>query len=251
MSSEYATIKQHEPLRAPSGWSAQEKRFVAQLEEILDDLYSRFGRLRDSDLGKPLRRSIAKSAEGVSELSQTAKELTAAFTDIGTLGDKPTGVTKIDKDGLTVDHKDIDCTTRLAADGMKLMDAEGNVIGGVFQQGDGVVSAVQCLINPGQDNFRVIVAPDSFEGEQSGLHLIINGADAGSISASNTEAGCALLIGTGGQLRISAAGSVRIGNARGAVEISENGFGRLVFTDSSGVTKSVSFEALYNLLGSD
>lgn len=250
MENRASTIKQHEPLRAPAGWSAQEKRFVAQLEEILDDLYSRFGRLKDSDLGRTLRNSIARSAEGVSTLTQSAEDFAAAFQDIGTLGE-PTGVTRIDKNGLTVSHRDIDCTTRLAADGMKLLDADGNVIGGVLKQGDGVVSAVQCLINPGQDNFRVIVAPDSYEGEQSGLHLIINGEDAGSVSGSSTDAGCAMVIRTDGQLRISAAKSVSIGNEKGSVEISEGGFGRLTFTDYRGVKCSVSFEALYNLLGSD
>ena len=251
MSSSYSTIRQHEPLRAPAGWSAQEKRFVAQLEEILDDLYSRFGRLKDSDLSKPLRKSIAKSEEGVSTLTQSAKEFTAAFQDIGTMGDAPTGVTKIDRDGLTVSHRDIDCSTSLAADGMKIRDADGNVVGGVFQLGDDVVSAVQCLINPGQDNFRVIVAPDSFEGEQSGLHLLINGVDAGSVSGASNGDGCAMIVKTDGQLRITAAGSVNIGNERGSVEIGEDGYGRLSFTDTGGARHSVSFEALYNLLGND
>jgi len=58
MSSNYPTIQQHEPLRVPSGWGAQEKRLIAQLEEILDDLYSRFNRLKLSDMGKALQATI-------------------------------------------------------------------------------------------------------------------------------------------------------------------------------------------------
>ncbi len=72
----YATIHQHEPLRPPAGWDAQEKRFVAQLEEVLDDIYRRFGRLKASDLGGELRMTIQESAEGVKE-NRTAIEQTA------------------------------------------------------------------------------------------------------------------------------------------------------------------------------
>ena len=45
------TIKQHEPLRVPGNWNTQERQFAVQLERILDDLYSRFNRLKLSDLG--------------------------------------------------------------------------------------------------------------------------------------------------------------------------------------------------------
>ena len=55
-------IQQHEPLRVPSGWGAQEKRFISQLEEILDDLYSRFNRLKMSDLGQELQNTIKGSS---------------------------------------------------------------------------------------------------------------------------------------------------------------------------------------------
>lgn len=79
MSSKYSTIQQHEPLRVPSGWGAQEKRFISQLEEIFDDLYSRFNRLKMSDLSQGLQAVIKSGVDGVSELrtelTQTEAEI--------------------------------------------------------------------------------------------------------------------------------------------------------------------------------
>ena len=174
MGSEYSTIKQHEPLRAPKGWGEQEKRFVAQLEEILDDLYSRFGRLKDSDLSKPLRKSIAKSEKGVSELAQTSESLTAAFRDIGTIG-VPTGETRVDKNGVTVTHKNIGGYTEMNADGLRMHDETGAVVGGMYESGGEVKSAVQSLINPKYPAFEVTVAPVSYDDEQIGISFKMGG----------------------------------------------------------------------------
>ena len=35
-------VIQHQPLRVPKSFGPQEKAFVAQLEELLDDIYRRF-----------------------------------------------------------------------------------------------------------------------------------------------------------------------------------------------------------------
>lgn len=37
------TQRQHEPLRIPAGWNEEERRFVMQLEEILDNLFQKIG----------------------------------------------------------------------------------------------------------------------------------------------------------------------------------------------------------------
>lgn len=58
------SIQQHAPLVIPENWNGQEKRLVIQLEEILDDIYRRFGRLRLSDFS-----------------GETRGKLTAIFTD--------------------------------------------------------------------------------------------------------------------------------------------------------------------------
>ena len=321
MSSKYSTIQQHEPLRAPAGWSAQEKRFVAQLEEILDDLYSRFNRLGLKDLNGELRGTIIKTVDGVKENStaieqssksiqliakeaQSAKEnaegalsaaneaklsvepdkivqivrsskayqddmgdkadkseipdvsglasksdipdvsglesrissaestitqqadlisqkvsvttynaglagkadkseipdvsskvesseftqkvnsISAIFKSIGLDGGQ-TGITSIGPNGLTVSHSNINYTTSLAADGMKIKDSSGNVVGGVYAVGGVAKAAMQSLMNPKQTAFEVTVAPKDYDGEQYGLHLILNGEDIGQIFASS------------------------------------------------------------------
>lgn len=74
MSDKYTTYQQHEPLRVPEGWNTQEKRFVNQLEEIIDDIYKRFGRLRLKDLEPTVREEIVETAEGVETLSTTVEQ---------------------------------------------------------------------------------------------------------------------------------------------------------------------------------
>ena len=59
-----ATIQQHQPLRVPSGWDKQEKALIVQLDEILDDIYRRFGRLKLSDMGKQMQDGMKKPVNG-------------------------------------------------------------------------------------------------------------------------------------------------------------------------------------------
>jgi uncharacterized coiled-coil protein SlyX len=59
-----SSIQQHEPLRVPSNWGTNEKRLIAQLEELFDDIYRRFGRLRLEDLGTTLKERLL-STEGI------------------------------------------------------------------------------------------------------------------------------------------------------------------------------------------
>ena len=179
-----STIKQHEPLRTPKGWGEQEKRFIAQLEEVLDDLYSRFGRLKEKDLSLPLRQSIMRSSEGVSDLRQTAKDFTATFKAIGAV-EEATGITKIGADGLEVEHTDIESRTKMSADGFSVYDKNGNKIGGLVVIDGKVYLAAQSLMNPSNSNFRIGVAEEDFEGEQMGLHWVFDGLEKGTISAHN------------------------------------------------------------------
>lgn len=81
----YSTIQQHEPLRTPSSWTDQERRFVSQLEEIFDDIYRRFNRIRLSDLNSDLRETVKSSFDGVNKhetkISQTAEKLESLASD--------------------------------------------------------------------------------------------------------------------------------------------------------------------------
>ena len=58
MDNKYSTIQQHEPLRVPSSFNKEEKFLIVQLEQILDDIYKRFGRLRLEDLGPKLQMVV-------------------------------------------------------------------------------------------------------------------------------------------------------------------------------------------------
>jgi hypothetical protein len=55
---DYTTIQQYAPLRLPATWGAEEKKFLVQLTDILDDIYRRYGRLKITDMGTILRAKI-------------------------------------------------------------------------------------------------------------------------------------------------------------------------------------------------
>ena len=60
----YSTVQQRQPLRVPAHWNTDERMFVAQLEQVLDDIYRRFGRIRLKDLSPELRAMIEPEDEG-------------------------------------------------------------------------------------------------------------------------------------------------------------------------------------------
>ena len=64
--------KQHEALRVPQGWKEQDRALVVQLEHILDDLYSKFGRIRLIDLANELQTLIAQYGDNIKALQETA-----------------------------------------------------------------------------------------------------------------------------------------------------------------------------------
>lgn len=55
---EYPTIQQHQPLRVPAMFDKQARALIVQLDEIFDDIYRRYGRLRFEDMGKDFRQRI-------------------------------------------------------------------------------------------------------------------------------------------------------------------------------------------------
>ena len=71
-------IRQHQPLRVPSGWNGEARSLVIQLESLLDDIYAKFGRIGIKDLDESLREEIgaevpvipfsAEKGEGKNEL---------------------------------------------------------------------------------------------------------------------------------------------------------------------------------------
>lgn len=89
--SDYNSIQQHQPLRTPSRWTSEERRLIAQLEEIFDDIYRRFGRLRMKDMGSEMRTILqsAKKADGKltqleSSFNQTVESIRSEVSKVET-----------------------------------------------------------------------------------------------------------------------------------------------------------------------
>lgn len=202
MSTGYTTYQQHEPLRAPSGWSVQEKRFVAQLEELFDDIYKRYNRLRMEDMSPAFRKSFkqimddgtelrhdlditaaglnaeitrATNAEGSlsSSISGTASAMELTFKKIGASGYTATGITTIGENGITVQHSSLNCKTEMSASGFRILNSSNTVIGGVMSLNNQVVTAMQCLYNPSYPSFRLEVG--RFSNPVSGGTTTIDG----------------------------------------------------------------------------
>lgn len=138
MASKYPTIQQHEPLRVPDGWDGDRRRLIAQLEEIFDDIYRRFGRLGLSDLDKSvantirqsegLRIEVFKAIEDIDEFHGTTVEITDNGVDIKTGGTFTVDSEKfdIDKNG-EMSAVNARVSGQLAVDGNAVWHA-GNLV---------------------------------------------------------------------------------------------------------------------------
>lgn len=69
MSDKYSTIQQHQPLRVPASFDKQGKALIVQLDEIFDDLYKRFGRLRIEDMGSAFRKRLEDDEGNITEFA--------------------------------------------------------------------------------------------------------------------------------------------------------------------------------------
>jgi len=66
-------VHQRQPLPVPSSMSDM-RRFVQALEEILDDIYRRYGRLRAADLDKNVNDTLNTALETAAIVDATAQE---------------------------------------------------------------------------------------------------------------------------------------------------------------------------------
>lgn len=117
-----------------------------------------------------------------SALSQQAKDWTAEFNKIGLSG-KQTGITKVDESGVEVTHSNVGGKTSMNADGFRLYDASGNVIGGLLNINGSVMSAVQRLANIANTSFFVEVAPNIYGDGENGLKFFVGSDMCGAITA--------------------------------------------------------------------
>jgi len=81
MSTEYSTIQQHQPLRTPASFDKQGRALIVQLDEILDDIYRRFGRLRIEDMGKAFRKEFSDAEGNIAQLELDVSGLTTRVGD--------------------------------------------------------------------------------------------------------------------------------------------------------------------------
>ena len=110
MADKYSTIQQHQPLRVPASFDKQGRALIVQLDEIFDDIYRRFGRLRLEDMGKAFRQQIADDEGNMAEISVAVGEIDArvetAEGDISSLnisvGDIELAVQGLDENKYTI-----------------------------------------------------------------------------------------------------------------------------------------------------
>ena len=98
MADKYSTIQQHQPLRVPSSFDKQGRALIVQLDEIFDDIYRRFGRLRIEDMGKTFRKRI-EDDEG--NISQIIQEIGQIVIEVADKYSKVSGIT-IESAGITI-----------------------------------------------------------------------------------------------------------------------------------------------------
>lgn len=103
---DYKTIQQHEPLRVPSKWTAEERKLIVQLEEILDDLYRRFNRLRLQDMGQDLRNQLVSTFDGVktnrTAIEQTSEQIRLTAESVDGIIDGTTPVAAVDSTAVEI-----------------------------------------------------------------------------------------------------------------------------------------------------
>ena len=130
MSDKYNTIQQHEPLRAPSGWTAEEKRLIAQLEEIFDDLYRRFNRLRLKDMNSELRETLVSAAGNTTAIEQAAEAIRLTAQRVAEIEDGTVPVGAVENTAVEVKPAGVSIKTGgtfTVESGNFELDGEGNV----------------------------------------------------------------------------------------------------------------------------
>lgn len=129
------SIQQHQPLRVPTEWGTSERRFVAQLEEVLDDIYRRFGRLVLKDLSPDLRRILT---EAESFQVEVQKKLETEEVSLSSM--------TLNKDGFFLKGGVIeilaDTIFRVVSGGSVQIDARGS-LNSFIRLGDGLFNATE------------------------------------------------------------------------------------------------------------
>jgi len=226
MEDRYSTIQQHQPLRVPTKWDKQEKAFVVQLEEVLDDIYRRFGRLRLQDLSKTFQKRIEDDEGNIAELDLDVDGLALrvgnAEGDITELGVSVGGL------AVRVGNAEGDITelgVSVSGLAVRVGDAEGNITDlGVSVSGltvrvgdaEGDISALQ--LRAGQIELAVA---DKYN-KVSGITINSSGIDIAGSKYVKIESGCSLDIASGGDINILSGGTFTVHGGNFAIDSSGN-----------------------------
>ena len=130
-----------------------------------------------------IQSQVTSQIEKVSSMiAQTEKDVTLSFEKIG-LNGTSIGLTRVNEDGIEVLHSNIGGKTVINADGFRLYDKDGKVLGGLLNIDGNSVSAVQRLANPERTSFYVEVAPDDQDESVTALRFCYGDQEVGGFSA--------------------------------------------------------------------
>ena len=145
----YVTIQQHEPLRTPGGWNAEEKKLIMQLEEIFDDIYRRFNRISLKDLSPEVRSMIKAMSGDFTEL-WTKIEQTAAQIE--------QKANKQDVDTLTDLVREFETTVRQTAEKIELLATKEEL-----DETGAVIESLQAEIAETAEKIQLLVTREEFD----------------------------------------------------------------------------------------
>ena len=159
MAEKEVTIRQHEVLRVPQGWTEQDKALVIQLNRIFDDIYKYYGRLTINDLGAALRAllqtmqdDIAQNASDIDDLEEDVSDIEGDISDLQ--GDMSTAQGNI---------------TTLQG---QMSTAQGNIstLQGQMSTAQGNISTLQGQMSTAQGNISTLQGQmTTAQGDISGL----------------------------------------------------------------------------------
>lgn len=145
----YVTIQQHEPLRTPGGWNAEEKKLIMQLEEIFDDIYRRFNRISLKDLSPEVRSMIKAMSGDFTELwtkiEQTASQIEQKAN-------------KQDVDKLTDLVREFETTVRQTAEKIELLATKEEL-----GETGAVIESLQAEIAETAEKIELLVTKEEFD----------------------------------------------------------------------------------------
>ena len=82
MANNAVTVYQYEQPRLPPNWNEAERRFYNRLIQVLDDIYSKYGRIDEKMLSSTVRQKIIGSAESILLVTGKVEELGEAVETV-------------------------------------------------------------------------------------------------------------------------------------------------------------------------